>query len=334
MRDPVTGFDYPAEWVEKCGDPVKLDLVDQGLAVLTSSGTVLQRGFTTGTTAAAACKAAVLSLQKPVDEVTINIPSGLVVRVPVESAHGRASCRKFAGDYPSDVTAGLEFVAEAMTAPEGIQLVPGEGIGIFSRTTPRYAKGVPAISEAPLACILASIQEALDTTGITGVTVSLRIPEGRAVAEKTLNPRMGVIGGISVLGTTGLVEPWDDHLEESMAGRITAADRPVLTTGRVGLRYSRLLFPDRTIILIGGKLGPALQAVTGEAVLCGLPALILRHIRPDILKGTGYKTVEEFSASPDFEKVAQAILTQFKKTNPRIRVVLINREGKIMVESP
>jgi cobalt-precorrin-5B (C1)-methyltransferase len=334
MRDPVTGFDYPAEWVEKCEDPVKLDLVDQGLAVLTSSGTVLQRGFTTGTTAAAACKASVLSLQKPVDEVSISIPSGLVVTVPVESGNGRASCRKFSGDYPSDVTANLEFVAEARAGPEGIQLVPGEGIGIFSRTTPRYAKGVPAISEAPLACILASIQEALDEIGISGVSVSLCIPEGRKVAEKTLNPRMGVVDGISVLGTTGLVEPWDDHLEESMAGQIAAADRPVLTTGRVGLRYSRLLFPDRTVILIGGKLGPALHAVSGEATLCGLPALILRHIRPGLLEGTGYGTVEEFSVSPGFNVAARAILAEFKKTHPNIRVILINREGKIMVEIP
>ena len=113
-------------------------------------------------------------------------------------------------------------------------------------------------------------------------------PTGATIAQKTLNPRMGVDGGISVLGTTGLVEPWDDHLTESTMERIAAADRPVLTTGRVGLRFSRLLFPDREVILIGGKLKDALDAARGDVILCGLPALILRHINPQILDGTGY----------------------------------------------
>ena len=62
MRDPVNGFDYPEAWVKKCSSPDLLPLVENGLAVLTSSGSVIRRGFTTGTTAAAACKAAILSL--------------------------------------------------------------------------------------------------------------------------------------------------------------------------------------------------------------------------------------------------------------------------------
>ncbi len=67
MRDPVSGFDYPEAWVRKCPSPDLLRLVEEGLAVLTSSGTVLRRGYTTGTTAAAACKAAVLSLSGEID---------------------------------------------------------------------------------------------------------------------------------------------------------------------------------------------------------------------------------------------------------------------------
>ena len=80
--------------------------------------------------------------------------------------------------------------------------------------------------------------------------------------------------------------------------RIAAADRPVLTTGRVGLRFSRILFPDREVILIGGKLKDALDAARGDVTLCGLPALILRHINPEILDGTGYPTVEELASIP------------------------------------
>ena len=70
MRDPVTGFLYPKSWQEKVADPRALDLVGQGFAVLTASGTVLRRGYTTGTTAAAACKAAILSLSREVSRVT------------------------------------------------------------------------------------------------------------------------------------------------------------------------------------------------------------------------------------------------------------------------
>lgn len=116
--------------------------------------------------------------------------------------------------------------------------------------------------------------------------------------------------------------------------RIAAADRPVLTTGRVGLRFSRLLFPGREVILVGGKIKDALDAARGEVILCGLPALILRHISPQILDGTGYPTVEEFAASPQFPAVLAETLRTFRTARPRVTVVLINREGKIMGESP
>ncbi|WP_292424451.1 cobalt-precorrin-5B (C(1))-methyltransferase [Methanoregula sp.] len=334
MRDPVTGFLYPENWQEKVFDPAGLDLVVQGFAVLTASGTILRRGYTTGTTAAAACKAAILSLEQDVSQVTVRLPCGLVADVPAEAHAGHASCRKYAGDYPSDVTAGIEFVAEAVAAPDGLSLIPGPGIGRFARDTPRYKKGAPAISDAPLACILASMQEAIDDTGISGATVTLSIPEGARIANKTLNPRVGIEGGLSVLGSTGLVEPWDDHLEESVQARVKDAKNVVLTTGRVGLRYSRLLFPDHEVVLAGGRLGEALSATNGDVILCGLPALILKYIEPHILDGTGYATVEELSASPAFLPIAAPILTAYKKEHPSVKVILVNREGTIIGESP
>ena len=255
MRDPVTGFLYPENWQEKVSDPAGLDLVAQGFAVLTASGTILRRGYTTGTTAAAACKAAILSLKQDVSQVTVRLPCGLVADVPTKTKAGHASCRKYAGDYPTDVTAGIEFVAEAVAAPDGLSLIPGPGVGRFARDTPRYKKGAPAISDAPLACILASMQEALDDTGLSGATVTLSIPEGARIAKKTLNPRVGIEVGLSVLGSTGLVEPWDDHLEESVQARVKDAKNVVLTTGRVGLRYSHLLFPDHEVVLAGAGSG-------------------------------------------------------------------------------
>jgi len=335
MRDPVTGFVYPPEWLAKCSDPAGLALAERGFAILTSSGTVLKRGYTTGTTAAAACKAAILSLDRAIDSTDVRLPCGLVAEVPVTARNGKASCKKFSGDYPTDVTAGIEFVATAVTAPEGIRLVPGAGIGRFVRDTPRYKEGEPAISAAPLSCILAGMEEALTATGRPGVTVTFEIPDGERIGKLTLNPRMGVEGGISVLGSTGLVEPWDDHLEESVQARIAGAKNIVVTTGRVGLRYSRLLFPDREVVLAGGKIKEALSAAQGkEIVLCGLPALILKYLKPDILLGTGYATVEELSASPDFKRIAGEVLAAYKKQHPEVRVVLVNRNGTVIGESP
>jgi len=233
MRDPVTGFVYPAIWVERCTDPVHLRLVEQGLAVLTSSGTVIRRGFTTGTTAAAACKAAILSLRTDLLYVTVTIPCGLTVLVAVTAHAGTATCTKFSGDYTEDVTAGLCFVAEAFPEKEKLELIPGEGIGHFGRSTPRYPKETPAISTSALDCIVRSMDEAIHELNLTGVSVKLTVPDGERVAGMTLNSRVGVENGISILGTTGLVDPWDDHLEESVMEQIAAAKNPVLTTGRV-----------------------------------------------------------------------------------------------------
>jgi len=334
MRDPVSGFDYPESWIERCPSPDLLRLAEEGLAVLTSSGTVLRRGFTTGTTAAAACKAAILSLSGVVTAVPLQIPCGLVVTVPASGSGGHASCKKFAGDYPDDVTAGCEFIAEAIIRKKGIRFMPGSGIGRFSRDTPRFRKGEPAISPAPLACILDAIEDAVNQQGLSGVQVNLRIPEGAVIAKRTLNPRVGVIGGISLLGTTGLVEPWDDHLEESMCERLSAARNAVLTTGRIGLRYARLLYPDREIVLVGSRIAGALAAAEGEVILFGLPALILRFINPDILDGSGYATIGEFAESGGFRPAMQSALANFKKEYPRVRVVLVNRNGIVLGETP
>lgn len=334
MRDPVTGFLYPDDWVKKCSDPKQAQLAETGLGVLTAGGLVLRRGFTTGTTAAAAAKAAVLSLVSATESVRITLPSGLVVDVPVAAKNGHASGKKYAGDYPGDITAGLEFRAVADRQPDGITILFGEGVGRFSRDTPRYKTGAPAVSPPALSAIVRAVQEALDQIGEKGVSVRISVPDGVTVAQRTLNPKIGVEGGISVLGTTGLVEPWDDHLTESALGRIAAADRPILTTGRIGLRFSRLLFPEREVILIGGKLRQGLDAAREEVTLCGLPALILRYINPDILSGTGFSTVEELSASPRFAEIVQENLAKFRNVRPNVTVILINREGSVIGESP
>lgn len=334
MRDPVTGFEYPEAWVLKCRSPALLGKVADGLAVLTASGTVLLRGYTTGTTAAAACKAAILSLRNKVISVTVAVPCGLVIDVPVSAEDGRAECRKFTGDYPGDVTSGLVFVATASVQETGIEVIPGPGIGRYARTTPRFRKGTPAITPAPLACILRSVEEAMGETGVVGARITLSVLDGEKVAAKTLNSRVGVEGGISILGTTGLVEPWDDHLTASALERIARSPRVVLTTGRIGLRYARLRYPEHDVVLVGSKIRDAVAAAQNEVILFGLPALVLKYLSPNILAGTGFSTVEDLSASDRFPQLLQETLAACAEREPGIRVVIINRDGEVVGESP
>ncbi|MCU0632559.1 MAG: cobalt-precorrin-5B (C(1))-methyltransferase [Methanolinea sp.] len=333
ITDPVTGFDYPREWVSACRDPQLRDLTISGLGVLTSGGQVLKRGFTTGTTAAAACKAAILSLRRPVKAVQIRIPCGLLVTVQVRGRNGCAEAEKYAGDYPGDATAGVLFRAEAIPADSGIVLVAGAGIGRFIRDTPRYPAGEPAISHTALQSIMDAITGALEETSIPGVQVTLSIPEGVAVAENTLNPKVGVLGGISVLGTTGLVEPWDDHFTESMLEKVGRAEHLVITTGRLGLRYSRLLFPGYEVVLAGARIREAMDRARGEVILCGLPGLVMKFLAPDILEGTGCLTVDELSGKPGFDQRISSLFQKARSDCPRLRVVIVSRDGRVLGDS-
>ncbi len=330
LKDPVTGFVYPEEWVQRCMDPALLDKVASGTAILTASGKVLRRGFTTGTTAAAACKSAILSLRGSLREVSVDIPCGLRLTVPVDAAEGHAICSKYAGDYTDDVTAGLSFHATAEERDHDTVFTAGDGIGRFDRETARYPRGSPAISPAASGSIMNAISEGRDGIGAKGVHVLLTVPGGAVVAKCTMNARIGVIGGISVLGTTGLVEPWGEHLCTSVCERVRGADRVVVTTGRTGMRYARLCYPDHEVVLAGAKISEALDSARGEVVLFGLPGLILRYIDPGILTGTGCRTVEEFSSAPGFQGKMKEVLSRFASQRPGVRVVIIGRDGRVL----
>ena len=330
MIDPVTGFSYPEEWIRRAREGGDITSVEEGRAVLTSSGAILRRGITTGATAAAAAKAAILSLRQPVSGVGILLPCGIRVMVDATGENGEGSAIKDPGDYPDDRTAGLLFRAIATPSRE-IVLHAGEGIGRFVRTTPRYIEGEPAISPPARECIMNAISEAVSEIGLSGTHITLTVVGGEEAGADTLNPKVGVIGGISLLGTTGFVEPWDDHLESTIEERVRAADRVVITTGRIGLRISRLLFPEYEVVLAGSKIGQALSAAQGEVILCGLPGLVLRFLRPDILSSTGYQTVEEYVATPEGITMMKKILEE--SVPEGVRVVIVSRDGEIMGDS-
>ena len=334
MRDPVTEFTYPEEWVRACHSEKDRQLAASGLGVLTSTGKVLRRGFTTGTTAAAAAKAAILSLRSPVSSVEIRIPCGFIVTLPVRAQDGSAICTKDAGDHPRDVTSGVEIHARAVRTGREIRIDSGEGIGRFARDVPGHRKGEPAVSGPAMGCILSEAQKAALLAGIPGAVVTLSVPEGKALSGKTLNPRVGVQGGISILGTTGLVEPWDDHLAESVRERVAAADRPVITTGRIGLRFARMQYPDREVILAGGRIAEALDAARGGVILFGLPGLVLRFLDPAILEGTGCATVADLAQRPEFPQLARRAVDRFRASHPWVTVVIIDLQGRVLEAGP
>lgn len=333
VRDPVSGFVYPEAWIQRCKDPLDLKSVAAGLAVLTSTGKVLSRGYSTGTTAAAAAKAAVLSLREAIGKVSVRTACGIVLDIPVEGREGLGTCRKDPGDHPADITGGLLICARAESVVSGIEVTYGEGIGRFSRKTPRYGKNAPAVSPGAARTIEESVREAAATAGAPGIRVSLWIPEGRKIAQQTLNERVGVCGGISLLGTTGFVEPWDDHLSESVLDRIGSEKPVVLTTGRLGLMYSRRIYPDLEVILVGSHIGDALARSPRGTVLCGLPGLILRYINPEICQGTGWETVEELMTDVSCEDRVTHSLDLFKVRYPGLVVVLLDRSGNIVREA-
>ena len=94
-----------------------------------------------------------------------------------------------------------------------------------------------------------------------------------------------------------------------------------------------MLFPDSEVVLVGKFMGKAIEAAGGEAVLCGLPALILKFINPAILEGTGYKTVEELTMSEDWGFILDKNLSDYKEKMPGMRVVIIGRDGEIIGDS-
>jgi cobalt-precorrin-5B (C1)-methyltransferase len=177
----------------------------------------LRRGWTTGACAAAAARAAYEALitgDFP-DPVTIALPGGarpsfaLALRERVGDA-ARAGVIKDAGDDP-DVTHGALVLATLRRgkAGSGIEFRAGSGVGTVTRPGLPIPPGEPAINPAPRAMISAAIAEAAERFGgPTDVTVEIGIPGGAELAARTLNARLGIVGGLSILGTTGIVIPY------------------------------------------------------------------------------------------------------------------------------
>jgi cobalt-precorrin-5B (C1)-methyltransferase len=334
MIDPVNKSKIPDEWLERSNIPrAKLEEgIKSGMLVVLSDGSVLKRGYTTGTTAAIAAKTAVLSLAGDVGHVSVPTSVGIRAEMDVDGSNGHGVAVKLYNDHESDITRGLEFMADAKEA-DGISIYAGEGIGIVTRSGLESKKGYPAINPRPMEQIKASIAEAVEELGLRGAEVTIYLPRGKEIAKETLNSRIGVIDGISILGTTGFVEPWNDHLGEMKSDLIRDSDRVVLTTGRIGIRYSTMLFPNHTVVLAGSRIDEALDAAHGDVVICGLPGLVLKWGNPNMLKDSDFATVVEMlDLDPENARLKTAFDMAVEK-GKGARIVVVARDGTVLMDS-
>lgn len=236
---------------------------------------LLRSGYTTGACAAAAAKAAALALlnQRLVEQVQITLPTGERVnfamsRCVFNSLEASCSVIKDAGDDP-DVTDGAEICATVSWREEpGITIEGGKGVGLVTKPGLEIPVGMAAINTVPRRMIIQSVKEAAGAQlGSSGMQVTISIPLGEELAKRTLNRRLGIVKGISVLGTSGVVIPYSVEAYKvsiSQALDIAVAcgcQEVVLTTGRRSEKFAQreLPLPEESFIQMGDFVDYALD---------------------------------------------------------------------------
>lgn len=185
----------------------------------------LKKGYTTGTCAAAAAKASaeMLFLEEEIREIRLTVPAGVTFFLEVEEiirGKERVSCaiRKDAGDDP-DITNGMLVFAEVRIVEEFLNNDPdiavfirgGKGVGRVTKKGLDQPVGAAAINSVPRKMIAEAVEETARAYGFQGtLEVTVFVPDGEVLAKKTFNPRLGIVGGLSILGTSGIVEPMSE----------------------------------------------------------------------------------------------------------------------------
>jgi cobalt-precorrin-5B (C1)-methyltransferase len=216
------------------------------------------------------------------DPVSVRLPRGGVASFPLALAEGgtaraRTGIIKDAGDDP-DVTHGALIVAEvAWGEPgSGVRFVAGEGVGTVTRAGLQLPVGEPAINPAPRAMIRNLLCETAGENGAPSpdVTVTISIPGGERLAEKTMNARLGIIGGLSILGTTGIVIPyscasWVHSIHRGIdVARAAGLDHIAAATGTTSEQAVQHLYrlPDHALIDMGDFVGATLKYLRAHPV--------------------------------------------------------------------
>lgn len=235
----------------------------------------LRTGFTTGACAAAAAKAATRCLvgQRELTDIETALPNGMRVTFRLnrcEQRDSRAVCSvvKDAGDDP-DCTHGAELVAEVeLRQKPGIEIRGGPGVATVTKPGLGLLVGGPAVNPVPRRNITEMVEEELRCSPYLGAVVTLSVPGGEEMAKQTTNARLGLVGGISILGTTGIVRPYSTAaFKASVVQAIDVArelghGELVLTTGGKSEVYAMRLhshLPEEAFIQMGDFVGLALR---------------------------------------------------------------------------
>ena len=256
-------------------------------------GKALRKGYTTGSCATAAAKVAALMVMRQhlIHQVSIVTPSGVTLCLNVESPHVEgqqavAAIRKDGGD-DVDATHGMLIFARVTLNDSGeISLQGGEGIGTVTRKGIGLPTGSPAINRTPRHTIETAVREAIGPT--RGAQVEIFAPEGVLRAQKTYNARLGILGGISIIGTTGIVTPmseesWKRSLSlELEIKRAAGLERVVLVPGNHGERFVREqmgIDPQMVVTMsnfVGYMIEEAVRLGFRQIVLIGHPGKLIK----------------------------------------------------------
>lgn len=248
------------------------------------NGKALRKGYTTGSCATAAAKVAALMVlrQHVIRQISIVTPSGVTLCLNVESPHiegeqAVAAIRKDGGD-DVDATHGMLIFARVTLNSSGtIVLSGGEGVGTVTRKGVGLPVGSAAINRTPRQTIEAAVREVIGPA--RGAEVHIFAPEGEARAQKTYNARLGILGGISIIGTTGIVTPmseesWKRSLSlELEIKRAAGLERVVLVPGNHGERFVReqLAIDGDIVVTMSNFVGYMIE----EAVRLGFQHIVL-----------------------------------------------------------
>ena len=226
---------------------------------------------------------------RPKDTIDLLTPKGIRLHLTVEEikiTSSEVSCaiRKDSGDDPDATRGTLVFACVRKTDAPGVLIDGGAGVGRVTKRGLDQPVGAAAINSVPRRMIEENVREVCALCGYDGgVSVVISVPEGEALAKKTFNPRLGIVGGISILGTTGIVEPMSEQAlvdtirVELRQRRELGAEYVLLTPGNYGADFIRdsIGIDPRTAVLTSNFIGDALE-LSRELGFHG--ALLIGHI--------------------------------------------------------
>ena len=226
----------------------------------------LHSGLTTGTCATAAAVAACIRLStgETPAQVPVMLPNGETIHVAVSYGDDYAACIKEAGDDP-DVTNGIEVRAQ-VTESDHFEIIGGEGVGRFTLPGFDYPPGEAAINKAPRQMIRQNLGRLKIEDGRLKIVIS--VPQGAEIARRTFNPRLGIEGGISIIGVSGIVKPFSeeafvDSIRKCMTvAKASQSARVVINSGGKSERFVKALYPElpqQAFVEYGNYIGETLK---------------------------------------------------------------------------